>query len=299
MVADAAWEDRKANTGFSPGPELPTTPAVEPSAGRRPPREGLSLPPPATLLAAFWLAGVGLVVGWKTWRRWRFARLLGRCGRVDSPACERIAARLGERLRLRRHVGLIVTERLVGPAVFGLLRPTVLMPQTVIEGKPAKELELMLAHELIHVRRGDLWFAALRSAVEALWWFHPPVWWAGRRAAREAERCCDEAVLAELQCGPGATPAACWTFWKRNIIFARRRRVPACGRSRSLKEDWRESCGSDREVIGVLRGGVGRSRSRPRRLRCRGRPSPSRPIRRRPCRRGSLRQKKGLSSPRW
>ena len=96
-----------------------------------------------------------------------------------------------------------MTERLVGPAVFGLLRPTVLMPQTVIEGKPAKELELMLAHELIHVRRGDLWFAALRSAVESLWWFHPLVWWAGRRAAREAERCCDEAVLAELQCGPG------------------------------------------------------------------------------------------------
>jgi bla regulator protein blaR1 len=72
----------------------------------------------------------------------------------------------------------------------------------VIDARSADEIELILAHELMHVRRGDLWMALLRWLALSLWWFHPLVWWAARRASREAERCCDDAVLAELRCSP-------------------------------------------------------------------------------------------------
>ena len=111
-------------------------------------------------------------------------------------------ADLARRLKIRRRVRLVVSESPVGPAAFGLRRPTVLLPRAAIEGRPADEIELILAHELMHIRRGNLGIALLRSLVVALWWFHPLVWWAARRASREAERCCDDAVLGELRCSP-------------------------------------------------------------------------------------------------
>jgi beta-lactamase regulating signal transducer with metallopeptidase domain len=195
-------------------------------------RYGFVVPPPANWVAWLWLSGALVAFCLGVWRRIRFAWLLRWANRVEDPLCEEIMASLRRRLRLRRRVRLIATERLVGPAAFGLLRPTVLLPQAVIEGKSAGELELILAHELIHVRRGDLWFGLFRSLVELVWWFHPLVWWAARRASREAERCCDEAVLAELQCGP-AGYARCLL----DVLEAkhRLRSAPACPGVRAIE----------------------------------------------------------------
>jgi beta-lactamase regulating signal transducer with metallopeptidase domain len=187
----------------SPHSEDAQTPGPEPSLPTGSTRSSIVMPQPETLLACLWGAGAFLLLCLTLRQRLRFARLLSRANRGEDIRCREALARLSSRLRLRQPVRLIVTDRLVGPAVAGLRRPTVILPRAVIEQRSAEELELMLAHELIHVRRGDLWFGLLRSAAKLIWWFHPLVWWASRQASREAERCCDEAVLAELQCGPG------------------------------------------------------------------------------------------------
>jgi type II secretory pathway component GspD/PulD (secretin) len=49
-----------------------------------------------------------------------------------------------------------------------------------------------------------LWVGLLQTVAQAVWWCHPLVWWVSRRTTREAERCCDEEVLAELGCDPAA-----------------------------------------------------------------------------------------------
>ena len=53
----------------------------------------------------------------------------------------------------------------------------------------------ILTHELCHVRRRDNLFAAVHMAVEAIFWFHPLVWWVGSRLLEERELACDEEVL--------------------------------------------------------------------------------------------------------
>ena len=63
-------------------------------------------------------------------------------------------------------------------------------------------LDPILAHELLHIRRGDLRTGTLQAIVQSLWWFHPAVWLCNRWLSREAERCCDEQVIAELGCSP-------------------------------------------------------------------------------------------------
>jgi beta-lactamase regulating signal transducer with metallopeptidase domain len=54
---------------------------------------------------------------------------------------------------------------------------------------------------MCHVRRRDNFFAAVHMAVEAIFWFHPLVWWIGSRMVEERELACDEEVL-RMGCEP-------------------------------------------------------------------------------------------------
>ncbi|MHC4399394.1 MAG: M56 family metallopeptidase [Planctomycetota bacterium] len=155
---------------------------------------------PALITLWISVAAVMLVVAAVRWIG--CIRHIRRTGRGAGRHLDRLAADLSRRLRLRRPVRLVITRGRLGPAVIGLVRPTVVLPEAVVRDKSTADLEPMLAHELIHVRRGDAWSGMLQLAAQTLWWFHPLVWWAGRIATREAERCCDEAVVAELGCRP-------------------------------------------------------------------------------------------------
>jgi uncharacterized protein (TIGR03435 family) len=68
-------------------------------------------------------------------------------------------------------------------------------PEAISERLDDAQLEAILQHEVWHVRRRDNLAAALHMVVEALFWFHPLVWWLTTRLVEERERACDEAVL--------------------------------------------------------------------------------------------------------
>jgi bla regulator protein BlaR1 len=70
-----------------------------------------------------------------------------------------------------------------------------LLPEGITGHLTAAQLEAIIAHEMCHVRRRDNLTAALHMAVEAIFWFHPLVWWLGARLVEERERSCDEEVL--------------------------------------------------------------------------------------------------------
>jgi beta-lactamase regulating signal transducer with metallopeptidase domain len=81
------------------------------------------------------------------------------------------------------------------PLVCGLFQPVILLPEEAREWDPER-LRLVLAHEQMHVARGDTWTLAAAQAACALYWPNPLVWWALSRLRRECEQACDDAVLA-------------------------------------------------------------------------------------------------------
>ena len=83
-----------------------------------------------------------------------------------------------------------------GPAVFGLVRPVLLLPAGIDEHLTSRELSAVIAHERAHVRRYDNLTTALHRIVTAVFWFHPFVWWVGKRLIAERERASDEAAVA-------------------------------------------------------------------------------------------------------
>jgi bla regulator protein BlaR1 len=155
-------------------------------------------------LAAAWLAGCLLSTGIFLWRWLSIWRALRYAGEQEFSALQTEFAVLCRELGVRQRVRLLVTPLAVGPAVVGIWRPLIVLPRLLVDGKSPAALRPVLAHELIHIRRGDLWFALLQTLAVLVWWFHPLVRLASRLLSREAERCCDEAVIAHLGCDPAA-----------------------------------------------------------------------------------------------
>ena len=81
------------------------------------------------------------------------------------------------------------------PGVFGIFRPVLLVPEGITDRLTPAQWKTILTHELCHVRRRDNLTAAIHMAIEAIFWFHPLVWWIGKRLIDERERACDEEVL--------------------------------------------------------------------------------------------------------
>ncbi|HWB86462.1 MAG TPA: M56 family metallopeptidase [Bryobacteraceae bacterium] len=81
------------------------------------------------------------------------------------------------------------------PGVFGIFRSALVLPQGIEQRLSPDQLHAVFAHELCHVRHRDNLAAAIHMLMEALFWFHPLVWWMGARLVEERERACDEEVL--------------------------------------------------------------------------------------------------------
>ena len=107
----------------------------------------------------------------------------------------RAAIRASTPMRIPVAVEVRSSPGLLEPGVVGLFRPILLVPADIIQRLTPRQLEAVLLHELCHVRRRDNLASAVHMIVEAVFWFHPLVWWISARLVEERERACDEEVL--------------------------------------------------------------------------------------------------------
>lgn len=145
--------------------------------------------------ATIWLCG-SLAVLWLWLARWsRISRLAQQAspqheGR-EVDALRRVETAVG----IRSPLMLRLSNDTLEPGIFGIIRPILLWPAKISGHLEDAHLETILAHELGHVRRRDNLASAAHMLVEAIFWFHPIVWWLGTRLVEERERACDEEVL--------------------------------------------------------------------------------------------------------
>jgi beta-lactamase regulating signal transducer with metallopeptidase domain len=157
---------------------------------------GRSLAATLPTLVAAWALGVALlsarVVG-----GWTVAQRLARSGRpTAATGLAEALARLCAAMGISRPVRLLESARVEIPTVIGWLRPVILFPAATLAGLTPAQLEVVLAHELAHVRRLDYLVNLLQTAVETLLFYHPAVWWVSQRVRVEREHCCDDAAVA-------------------------------------------------------------------------------------------------------
>lgn len=154
------------------------------------------LPRLTNLIDGLWLAGV-LVLTIRSLGGWWYLRRLRLASIIEPPAAvvaamQRVSAGLG----LRRAIALRVSRAIDSPMTVGTLRAVVLLPLSAITSLGPDELEVVLAHELAHVRRADFFWNILQTIAETLFFFHPAVWWISSRIRHERELCCDDLTLS-------------------------------------------------------------------------------------------------------
>ncbi|WP_171022300.1 M56 family metallopeptidase [Thalassotalea litorea] len=101
-----------------------------------------------------------------------------------------------QQLQLDRKVQLLLSFRISSPMTLGFLKPVILLPAQLVTGLSKEQLELVLLHELIHIKRYDYAVNICQAIIELLLFFHPVVHWIGRQIRLERECVCDQQVLA-------------------------------------------------------------------------------------------------------
>jgi len=164
---------------------------------------------PVVAIFLAWGAGVLLLAAVQALRAAR--------RRVRTQAVTALPPDVGRRIgRLRRELGLrrdvetrvVADDAVAGPVVEGWLRPRILLPASLVRRWKAEELDSVLLHELVHVRRWDPAARVLANLLQIVYFFHPVVWWVGRRLDEAREQACDDAVVRRVRGGKGAYIAA-------------------------------------------------------------------------------------------
>ncbi len=174
-------------------------------------------------ISAAWVCGVALL-SVRHFAGWRRMGLIRRNGTNARPELQQNFAGLLEKFGRGAGVRLLESADAAVPMLAGLFKPAVLLPLRVVSGLGAREIEAILAHELAHLVRRDAWSNLAQVAIETLFFYHPAMWWIGRRARQERENAADDltlevcadrrvyaealAQLAEMHLGPQAALAA-------------------------------------------------------------------------------------------
>ena len=252
-----AWED-------SPLPGIPEVPFdIVPEADSAVPSS------PLAAVAMDWRRyAPSLVAGYFAVAALLVARcILGVCGGqrlrrralpVEEASILTAFSRQARLLGLRCTPAIAMCRDVCVPTVVGVLRPMILLPLTLATGLSAEQVEMLLAHELAHIRRHDHLVNLAQRLIEAALFFHPAVWIVSRRLSAEREHCCDDIVLAA---GSGALAYAGslvrmaeLTVGRTRPAFAAAAALGADGRPSELGERIRRLVGGpDHQSIRLLR----------------------------------------------
>jgi beta-lactamase regulating signal transducer with metallopeptidase domain len=110
-----------------------------------------------------------------------------------------IADRLIQKFNFKQNILFKESGLLDIPSVIGYFKPMVLLPVSLISGIPENQLEIIIAHELAHIRRHDYLLQFIQGIIELIFFYHPIVWWLSSVVNTERENICDD--LAVTICG--------------------------------------------------------------------------------------------------
>ena len=150
-------------------------------------------------VVGLWLLGVMLFALRLTGGTWRLRVYKTREISAPNDKWRGKFAALCRQLKITQTVKFLQSNLIETPVVIGWLKPVILVPTSIFLQISPAELETIIAHELVHVRRGDALVNFAQSFIEVLFFYHPCVWWISTVIRREREFAADKAVLEIME----------------------------------------------------------------------------------------------------
>ncbi|TKJ39291.1 MAG: hypothetical protein CEE38_00670 [Planctomycetes bacterium B3_Pla] len=150
---------------------------------------------------AIWLAGIFVLGGWLIIKLLHLRKEDDELATTASlpESFYDSMARCAKRLELRRAPKVVQTRRVACPAVFGTVRPVLLMPVGYLSKMTRRDTENMLLHEFAHIKRGDLWVHGFYMLLQIVYWYNPLLWLVRSQMHHLRELCCDATVARLLK----------------------------------------------------------------------------------------------------
>jgi beta-lactamase regulating signal transducer with metallopeptidase domain len=153
-----------------------------------------------------WLMGSTGLLGYLAWRGCLVRRGIARA-RVAHNEPLALMRECCVQTGVGKSVWLRLSEETSSPSVCGWFRPGILIPEQLVEKLSVAQLRAVLLHELVHIKRGDLWVNHAQTLLQIVYWWHPMVWLANAHVRRLRELAVDERVMVELGRDAEAYPA--------------------------------------------------------------------------------------------
>ncbi|MHC4206263.1 MAG: M56 family metallopeptidase [Planctomycetota bacterium] len=156
------------------------------------------------MLPALWLVGTLLLAGYVLMRSISLWRTVKR----ERPITDSEILDLLEDCKMQMGVetilAVVVSDKIKSPALFGFIRPRLLLPQGILETYSLEELRYVFIHELGHLKQRDIYLGWLMALLQVVHWFNPLMWFAFGRMRADRELACDRLAISTM--GPDEPP---------------------------------------------------------------------------------------------
>ena len=136
------------------------------------------------IISIIWLLGMVVLFALKLFGYTFFLIKLRRCS--DKISCPELLKYTNKRIITR------TSDKISSPLMIGLFKPTLLLPKTTMT---EEQFDNILAHEMVHFKRKDIWYKWFISIVKCIHWYNPTVYYISKQADIECEISCDLAVV--------------------------------------------------------------------------------------------------------
>jgi beta-lactamase regulating signal transducer with metallopeptidase domain len=189
--ATASLTDEQAGAGASESVR-PVSKAVSSRAA------SAWMPTAGSLALGLWVSGGLFVLLAALYRQQRFHHELSRRPQATTPLLRALVAGLSRKAGVKQPVRILLMPAGTTPALVGMARPCILLPEDWEARFDEDSLRHVLLHELLHIRNHDLIWNWAAVGVQALHWFNPLVWLVVSRFQADRELRCDAGALALL-----------------------------------------------------------------------------------------------------
>ncbi len=143
-----------------------------------------------------WCLGFFIVWLRQMWN-WRCNHVLLKSHTEELPNSWQVKlSSLAKSLNLHQYIQFRVTHKLAVPCVIGYFKPVLLLPACVLLGMSPQQIEVIVLHELAHIRRHDLLIAHVQNIIKAVYFFNPFVLWISAQLDQERENACDDIAVS-------------------------------------------------------------------------------------------------------
>ncbi len=150
------------------------------------------------ILPLLWLLGALVMAGIVGARNFSLWRTVRRERPITEPQILDLLEDCKMEMDVKTIVGVVVSDRVKSPVLFGFVRPRLLLPQGILEAYGLEELRYIFIHELAHFKQRDIYLGWLMALLQILHWFNPLMWFAFHRMRVDRELACDGLAVSRM-----------------------------------------------------------------------------------------------------